>query len=194
MLASVRWRWVQASACTISREQPASTKRSAITSGVYTMRCASNGIVQCGAGGLDHVGTERQVGDELAVHHVPLDAVGAGRLERRDLVAEPREVGREHRRDDLDRARHAGDATGRASRPGAPTARRRRPTRRCARRPSGASSRRPSCSGYGPSRSSAWPRSDAGTATPRLTSKYHCSGSSGMPRGFHTADRPKPRG
>ena len=38
--------------------------------------------------GGDHVGTERQVGDELAVHHVPLDEVDAGLLECDDLVTE----------------------------------------------------------------------------------------------------------
>ena len=59
--------------------------------------------------GGDDVGTERQVGDELAVHHVPLDEVDAGLLEGDDLVAEPREVRREHRRGDLDRQCHGTD-------------------------------------------------------------------------------------
>ena len=60
--------------------------------------------------GGDHVGPERQVGDELAVHHVPLHEVDAGLLEGDNLVAEAREVRREHRRGDLDRQRHGVDA------------------------------------------------------------------------------------
>ena len=51
------------------------------------------------AHGGDDVGPERQVGDELAVHHVPLHEVDAGLLESDDLVAEPGEVGRQHRRE-----------------------------------------------------------------------------------------------
>ena len=46
------------------------------------------------AGRGDHVGSERQVGDELAVHHVPLDPVDAGGFESGDLVAQLGEVGR----------------------------------------------------------------------------------------------------
>ena len=56
--------------------------------------------------GRDHVRPERDVGDELAVHHVPLDEVDAGLLEGDDLVAETGEVGRQHGRGDLDRQRH----------------------------------------------------------------------------------------
>jgi hypothetical protein len=62
------------------REQPASTYCFAITSGVYTIRWASNGTEAVARRG-DHVGAEREVGDELAVHHVPLDQVDPGRLE-----------------------------------------------------------------------------------------------------------------
>ena len=51
----------------------------------------------------DDVGTERDVGHELAVHHVPLDAVDSRPSRAR---SPPRrdgpEVGREHRRDDRD--------------------------------------------------------------------------------------------
>ena len=106
MWPSVRWRWLDASAWTISRRQPASTYRAAIASGVSTIRWASNGTVACVAGGGDDVGPERQVGDELAVHHVPLDEVDARLLQRGDLLAEPGEVGRQHGRGDLDRAGH----------------------------------------------------------------------------------------
>jgi hypothetical protein len=58
----------------------------------------------------DHVGADREVGDEDAVHHVPLDPVDAGRLERRHLRPEAGEVGGEDRGDDLDRASHGGQA------------------------------------------------------------------------------------
>ena len=54
----------------------------------------------------DDVGAERQVGDELAVHHVPLDEVDAGLLQGDDLLTEAGEVGRQHRRGDLDRTGH----------------------------------------------------------------------------------------
>ena len=108
MLPSVRCRWVQASAWTISREQPASMYCLAMTSGVYTIRCASNGTRAVRPGRRDHVGAEREVRDELAVHHVPLDQVDAGGFECGDLVAELGEVGGEDGRGDLDRAGHDG--------------------------------------------------------------------------------------
>jgi hypothetical protein len=69
------------------------------------MRWASNGTVACRG---DDVGAEGQVGDELAVHHVKLDEVHARFLQRRDLLAEAGEVGRQHGRCDLDRASHPG--------------------------------------------------------------------------------------
>ncbi len=136
------------------------------------------GVRACGG---DHVGTEREVRHELAVHHVPLDEVDAGRFECGDLLAELGEVGRKHRRRDLD----------------GPASSTRQPTRRAAHRPR---RRRSSSSssvvvvplvvarstlafqfsasardGYGPSMWSPGPRSAAGTATLRLRSKYHCS-------------------
>ena len=43
----------------------------------------------------DDVRAEGQVRHEASVHHVPLDAVDAGRFEGRHLVAEPCEVGRQ---------------------------------------------------------------------------------------------------
>jgi len=63
------------------------------------------------AGG-DHVGPEGQVGHEVAIHHIPLDAVDARLLEGGDVVAEPGEVGREDGGDDQRRAgRHTTDDT-----------------------------------------------------------------------------------
>jgi hypothetical protein len=64
------------------------------------------------AAGGDDVGAEGEVGHEAPVHDVPLDAVDARLLEGDDLVAQPREVGRQHGGGDLDRAlagRGAGD-------------------------------------------------------------------------------------
>ena len=43
----------------------------------------------------DDVGPEGEVGHEVTVHDIPLDAVDTGLLEGGDLVAEAREVGRE---------------------------------------------------------------------------------------------------
>jgi 23S rRNA (uracil1939-C5)-methyltransferase len=54
----------------------------------------------------DDVGTEREVRDEVAVHHVPLDAIYAGLLEGDALVAQPGEVGGQDGRRDGDRSRH----------------------------------------------------------------------------------------
>ena len=42
---------------------------------------------------LHHVGSDRDVGHEMAVHHVDVDPVGAGRVDRPHLLAEPGEVG-----------------------------------------------------------------------------------------------------
>ncbi len=54
------------------------------------------------AAGGDHVGPEREVRDELAVHHVPLDPVDAGVFERLALLAELGEVRRQDRGCDVD--------------------------------------------------------------------------------------------
>ena len=53
----------------------------------HEVRLEGHGRVRSGGG--DHVGAEREVGDELAVHHVPLDEVDPGRLECGDLLTEP---------------------------------------------------------------------------------------------------------
>ena len=47
---------------------------------------------------FDHVGPDGDVGDEDAVHHVPVDAIGAGLLEVDALVAETGEIGGENGR------------------------------------------------------------------------------------------------
>ncbi len=114
-----------------------------------------------GSGGGDHVGAEREVRDELAVHHVPLDEVDPGRLECGDLLAEPGEVGGQHGRGDLDRSAHRAAtypacarlaAMDQASGSGrCPHARRRRPrpSPRCAARPWPSSSRPRRATGTG---------------------------------------------
>ncbi len=56
--------------------------------------------------GLDDDRTDRDVGDEAAVHHVDVHPVGAGLLDRRDLVGEAAEVGRQDRRRDDDAPAH----------------------------------------------------------------------------------------
>jgi hypothetical protein len=53
-----------------------------------------------------HVGTDGDVGEEMAVHHVDMHPVGAGRLDRAHFVAELGEIGGEERRGDDQRARH----------------------------------------------------------------------------------------
>ena len=53
---------------------------------------------------LDDLRPERDVGHEVAVHDVDVDAVGAGRVDRAHLLAEPGEVGGEDRGRDLERA------------------------------------------------------------------------------------------
>jgi RNA polymerase sigma-70 factor (ECF subfamily) len=52
----------------------------------------------------DHVRAERQVWHELPIHHVELDAIDTGLFERHALVTQPRKVGRQHGRHDLDRS------------------------------------------------------------------------------------------
>ena len=101
-----RWRWPTDSAWTMSSSQPASTQRSNVGSGSTTMRWASKGTDAVRPAGGDDVGPEGEVGHEHAVHHVPLDAVDAGLLQGDALLAEPGEVGGEHRGDDRDRAGH----------------------------------------------------------------------------------------
>ena len=102
MLPSVRCRCVHASACTISRWQPACDVLGGHHVGRqhHQVRLERQRGVRPGRG--DDGGTEREVRDELAVHHVPLDAVDAGRLERGDLLAEAAEVDGQHAGGDLD--------------------------------------------------------------------------------------------
>ena len=54
----------------------------------------------------DHLGTERKVGDEMPVHDVDVDAVGAGLGDRPHLLAELRVVRRQDRGGDANPARH----------------------------------------------------------------------------------------
>ena len=53
---------------------------------------------------LHHIRPDRDVGHEVAVHHVNMDPVGAGGVDRAHLLAELREVGGENGRCDKKRA------------------------------------------------------------------------------------------
>ena len=44
--------------------------------------------------GLQHNGPEGDIGHEPAVHHIHMDPVGAGRIDRAHLFAQPREIRR----------------------------------------------------------------------------------------------------
>jgi len=53
-----------------------------------------------GSQGRDHGGTDRQVGDEVAVHHIDVDEVRARFVDRSDLLAKAGKIGAENRRGD----------------------------------------------------------------------------------------------
>src|SRR5262249_15002467 len=53
-------------------------------------------------------GPKRDVGDEMAVHDVDVDHVATDGLDRLDLLAKPRKIGREDRGRDADGGRHGG--------------------------------------------------------------------------------------
>ena len=55
------------------------------------------------------VGTHGDVGDEHAVHHVPVDAVDPRVLEINALLTQPREVGRKDGRSNFDQTMHIRD-------------------------------------------------------------------------------------
>ncbi len=55
---------------------------------------------------LHHRGADRDVGDEMPVHHVDMDPVGARRVDRAHLLAQPREVGGQDRRGDANGLYH----------------------------------------------------------------------------------------
>jgi len=42
---------------------------------------------------LHHGGSDRQIGHEMPVHHIDVDPVGAGLIDRANFLAELREVG-----------------------------------------------------------------------------------------------------
>ena len=70
------------------------------------------------AAGRDQVGPERQIRNELAVHHVPLDAIGPRILQRSHFVTHAGPIGRQNRRRQVNgssrgggRNRHGNDGT-----------------------------------------------------------------------------------
>lgn len=58
---------------------------------------------------LHDVGTHGDVGDEHAVHDVPVDAVDAGVLEINTFLTQPRKVGRKDGRSNFDQTMHNSD-------------------------------------------------------------------------------------
>jgi 23S rRNA (uracil1939-C5)-methyltransferase len=68
--------------------------------------------------GRDEVGPERQIRNKLAVHDVPLDAIGASRFQRGHFLAHASPIGRENRRGEVNwssrgggHGRHGNDGT-----------------------------------------------------------------------------------
>ena len=55
---------------------------------------------------LHDIGADGDVGHEMAVHHVDMDPVGAGRIDRAHLLAEPGEIGGKDRGRDYERKAH----------------------------------------------------------------------------------------
>jgi hypothetical protein len=55
---------------------------------------------------LDHVRANGDVGDEMSVHHVDMDVVGAGVGNRSNLLAQARKVGGKYRGSDARRLLH----------------------------------------------------------------------------------------
>ena len=51
---------------------------------------------------LHHRRSDGDVGHEMAVHHIDMDEIGARRLDRLDLRAQPGKIGRQDRRRDSD--------------------------------------------------------------------------------------------
>ena len=58
------------------------------------------------ANGPHHVRSEGDVGDEMTVHDVEMDPVGAGGIEVANDIADGREIGRQDRRGEKDRLGH----------------------------------------------------------------------------------------
>ena len=77
---------------------PASAKASRNGSTGEIIRWTSNGFGGVRPERLHHPRADGDVGDEMAVHHVDVDPVGAGLVDRADLLAEPGEVGGQDRR------------------------------------------------------------------------------------------------
>ena len=62
-------------------------------------------LVAAGPDGAHQIRTEGEVGDEVSVHDVEVDPIGAGGVDGTDLLAETCKVGREDRRGDQDAVR-----------------------------------------------------------------------------------------
>ncbi len=106
MRPSVRWRCGPASTCTEMRSAPRGRERrhEGIDRRDHQMHVEELGRMR--AQRLHHVGAERDVRDEMPVHDVEMDPVRARGIDRGDLRAEAREIGREDGRGDQKRSCH----------------------------------------------------------------------------------------
>ena len=105
---SERCRCGPASTCTVMMSEPALAKASRCGSHGAIIRCTSSVFLVMRAQRLHHVGAEGDVRHEMPVHHVEMDPVGAGGLDRAHLLAQLGEVGGQDRRRDEERAGHDG--------------------------------------------------------------------------------------
>ena len=103
---SERCRCGPASTWTVMMSAPALAKASRCGSTGAIIRCTSKRLLADRADRLHHVRSEGDHRHEMAVHHVEMDPVGAGGLDRADLLGELREVRGQDRRGDAERARH----------------------------------------------------------------------------------------
>ena len=103
---SERCRCGPASTWTVMMSAPALAKASRCGSTGAIIRCTSSVFWRDRADRLHHVGPEGDDRHEMPVHHVEVDPVGAGGLDRADLLGELGEVGRQDRRRDAERAGH----------------------------------------------------------------------------------------
>merc|ERR1719161_964202 len=132
ILPSMRWRWSQASTWTMTTPgSPVGALRGlnvVLNHGLrgvlgdHQLRLEGRAAVL--AAGPDHLRAEGEVGHEVTVHHVELDAVHAGGLQVFAGLAHVRPVRGQHRGDDLDLP--VGAAGGRRAPPAGPRRARRR--------------------------------------------------------------------
>ena len=95
---TVRCKLLLPSQWTRNESEPASTNSSRKTSGSEIIRCVSSGRRVTRPQRLDDRRSHRNVGHEVAIHHIHVDPVGSGLLRLGHLLAQTGEVSRENRR------------------------------------------------------------------------------------------------